>query len=511
MNNQNPEQNPTQGFNIVTGPATVPGATFNTPPTDPAMQPVNPTPTGGVTLGQVAGEPINPQPSNPMPMAPTPTSPQPIGEATMNQALNPQPSMPTEAPVNPMPAPAPTMPMPNAPVAPETLPTDTTGAPTPAPETPKKKSKVPIILIVVLLLLVGGFCVYYYVLDNPKTIFMKAADGIFDKATTVVNNNKGTTTYNLGLNISSEGNESLKILEVINNIKLKGTYATDGTNNVMAGTINYKDNELLNYALQTEENNIYVKLNLITNESEETEEIPQYSTDINDYKKVMDSIKKALNTALNNAQYKKQLVSLNGAKAKKLTIKVDEKFITTLCSTLMQDSSFLESYSKITNKEQDAVSDGLRKSIEAAKNNDEDISLYLTLKNEFKKLEYEYEKDKYSVDKDGNQYNFDIVTDGTELYNGYVKISESNNQKFLNVSVNLLEEKVKINGNAIYAIDSTKGPELLDTGDAVKYEELSEEDTNLIMSKLMENEAFKELLNDTELDSTDALTSTSDM
>lgn len=498
MNNPNQEPNQNQGVNIVTGPAAIPGATFNTPPEPAQAPPVNNTPpTGGVTLGQVVGEPINPAPVTPMP-TPGPT---------MSEALNPQPMTPPAGVTPPMPEQAP---MPTEVPTPEAAPVAETPAPT--GEAPKKKSIIPLVALVMVLLLIGGFVLYYFVLDDPRTIFTKAADTLFDKVSDGINNEKGTVDYSLGLSMTSEDESTQAILDIINEIKLKGTTSTDGTSSVMSGTVTYKDKEVIDYSAQTEGSDVYVKLNnvydkaiLISND----EELPQNSTDIADYKQVLSSVRVAVDKALRSAKYKKQMVSLNGSKAKKITLNMDENFVKTLVNTLLQDNKFIESYAKITAKETTEVTDELKKTIEDAKNNDEDISLYLTLKNEFRKFEYEFksEKDLYTIEKNNNQYDYSITENDTLKYDGYIKISETNNQQFLNVSVNMIEEKVKVNVNGIYQVDKNKGPELLDTADAVKYEELSEEESNKLMAKLLESEGIKELIKDLDLENSGLLTS----
>ena len=509
MNNPNEQPTPIPGVNIVTGPAQVPN--------EPTPAPVsNPVPTEGVTLGQVASQPINPQPSMPTPQEampmPTPVqeqpvAPEPINPMPMGNALNPQPSMPMGG-TNPMPAEPTPIPAPTQEQMPATEPA------APGEETPKKKSVLPTVIIAILLLLVGGFALYYFVLDNPRTVFTKAADTFFDKATSRITNNKGTVDYNLGITLAGADTDTQAMFDVINQIKLKGTYASDGSKSVASGTINYKDKELLNYGLQTEETNIYIKLNNIYDKTilvSGEEELPQYSTDIEDYKQVLQSFKKALDKSLSGANYKKELVSLKGTKVKKITLNVDEKFITTLCNALLQDSSFLDSYSRITTEDQEEITESIKQTIEKAKNNNEDISLYLTLKNEFKMIKYAFEKDEYSIEKNDNQYDFTFVEDGTEQYNGYVKLSETNNQQFLNVSVNLIELKTRVTVSTVYQVDKTKGPELMDTSDAVKYEELSEEETNKITSKLLESEAVTELIKDLGLDGETDLMLSSDM
>ena len=525
MNNQNQGQNPIPGFNIVTGPESVPGATLNTPETpSPVPQTNNLAQPSGVTLGQVMPEPTQTSQQPPIPQQVTgqPTAPQPVIPQPLESPAVAEPSatqtIPQAATLNQMGAG--TMPTGTTPIQePGVANTNQVVAPTgqaPTEETPKKKSVLPIILLAVILLLVGGFCLYYFVLDNPKTIFIKATETMFAKVEENLNRNNGnaTTEYTLGLNLSSEDEQIKPVLDIVNAIKLTGTYWEDGSTGINSGTITYKDNELINYGLQIDKSDVYIKLNDIYDKAiliSDAEQMPQNSIDMNDYRQLESSIKAALLKSLDGANYKKEMVSLNGDKAKKITLNVDEKFLTTMFNLLLQDSKFIDSYAKITAEEKDEVTELLRKSITDAKNNDEDISIYLSLKNEFKKLEYSSEKDLYSVEINNDQYNFSIAEDDNLVFDGYFKLSETNGQNFLNISLNAVEEKLRINANVIYKVDNTKTPELMDVTDAVKAEELSEEDTNNIMSKLLEKEAVAELIKDIGLDEESDLTLSSDL
>lgn len=371
---------------------------------------------------------------------------------------------------------------------------------------PRKKPIGAIFLIILLLLIVGGIAYYYLVLDNPKTIFTTAINTALDKVNFEEPKKSGTIDYNLNLNITSPNEEMKDTLDIINKFKLSGTFGIDNNLNELNGIINYKDKQLLNYnilvdsgenpAVYAKSSDLYDKIIKIELEEDESTD---YDTNINDYKQIVSSIKNALNSSLENANYEKKLVKLNNETVKKISLKIDEEFLVNIYNKLLQDNSFISSYANIKNMTNEEISDLLNKDITDAEGNNEILNLYLTsFKNEFLKFEYVSDKDSLTITKDNDKYNFDLSESYTSIYQGYVKLTEVNNKNNLTFSVSLIEEELNIDANIEYTIDETNKINFMDISDSVNLDELSEEETNKITENIFKNEAFNSLMEDVE-------------
>ena len=371
---------------------------------------------------------------------------------------------------------------------------------------PKKKPIGAIFLLIFLLLIIGGIAYYYFVLDNPKTIFTTAINKVFDKVNIEDPKRSGTIDYSLNLNITSPNKEMKDILDIINQFKLSGNVSIDNNLNELNGIINYKDKQLLNYnilvdsgenpAVYAKSSDLYDKIIKIELEEDESTD---YDTNINDYKQIVSSIKNALNSSLENANYEKKLVKLNNETVKKISLKIDEEFLVNIYNKLLQDNSFISSYANIKNMTNEEISDLLNKDITDAEGNNEILNLYLTsFKNEFLKFEYVSDKDSLTITKDNDKYNFDLSESYTSIYQGYVKLTEVNNKNNLTFSVSLIEEELNIDANIEYTIDETNKINFMDISDSVNLDELSEEETNKITENIFKNEAFNSLMEDVE-------------
>ena len=520
-NTNNLDNNMTQGVNLNNGqiiqpiqnqPVTL-GQVVNTSPSEPIVNQSNPVPTyqNPVPMQNVPNQMApnmmeQPVAQNNFSIPTTDNQMQNMSNqvANMNQPINNQPQNSTNQIVpNNMATPPMEQPQEQ---------TDNT--------TKKKNPILLIVLIVVIILLAGGAACYYFILDNPQKIFTTAANQILQKANNINIGDKKTIDYNLSINASSEDENIQTVLNIINEIKLKGTYSGDTNNNTMSGVINYKDGELLDYSVQTDGKILYTKLNNIydkvikidTTSENEVEEIPQYSTDINDYKQIISSTSEAIKSVLNNANYKKENTKLDNQKVKKITLVIDEKFLTDFYDLLLQDNNFLTSYSKIMNEEESKIREMLNEAKTDASGNNEEVSLYLTnMKNELKRFEYIGGDYGLTIDINDNQYDFSIYESSVSKYVGYIKLSSLSNQQMLSTSINMVEEKINLNINTIYSIDENKEIELFDTTDAIDYQDLSEEDMNSITTKLYENKTLLTLIEDLGLEDTESLALSSDI
>lgn len=512
QNNLNGQMMPTQDNNVNTNPA----VTFNVPggqpvnimpeqqgvtpmPAAPAPMPEAQAPATPLTLGQVASTPVNPTPAapNPVPVPPVPETPVPVAPAPMGVPEPVQPSVP-QPPVAPAVPSAPTGEVPQPPVAPEAqAPVGDT------PEAPKKKPIALIVIAVLLLLLAGGAAVYYFVIDNPKTIFTAAADKLLKEADASKLSDKYTIDYDLSISGTSGDGMTQAILNVINEVKLSGTHATDSVNTVETGTIKYKEQELfvfnamfdgVKYFVSVPE--LYEKVISLDTSEEQTS---QYKVDVNDYTQVYTSLADAVKTALDTATYKKELVTVGGEKAKKLTLTVDKAFITNIYNKLSKDSRFLECYARIAGVDTSEVSQMLTDELANADVSNTNVILYLTMfSNEFLKVEFKGTTAGVTIEKKSTQYNFEITDSSITKYRGYVKVADANGKQLLTLSLNLVDYDLQLLISSVYSITENKELELFDVTDAIDYQSITEEEIDALTEKVTENEALATLVEDIE-------------
>ena len=365
----------------------------------------------------------------------------------------------------------------------------------------EKKSHVGIVLLLILLILVSIGLVYYFIIDNPKTIFAITASKVLNNTDKLSDLN---LDYELDVNGTSKKEDTQKTFDIINKTKLTGTFGSIGDNKVLNGIINYKDNKLLDYNLQINSDDnptIYFKsddlYDKVIKYGLETKDTKNVDTNTKDYEQVVSSITDNLTKTLANAKYRKEITTLNGEKVKKVTLIVDEELITNFYNKLLQDDNFMNSYAKLNNITKEEVATKLNKSIAEAKNNDEKISLYVTiLKNEFLRFEYSSVGDSLTITKNENRYIFEIINSYTVRYQGYIETKPINDKTDLVLSLSMIKEEVNLDIHAIYKTIKSEDLKLLDMTNVINYKDLTEEETSKIMTKLSENKTFMDLAND---------------
>ncbi len=461
-----------------------------------------------ITLGQVVN-------NEPMPMNNVPPANNMVQNGSMPQMVNQAP------PVNQMPVANGGQLPPNNSLSPQDVSQPAAVNPPQSDDIftePKQKPWALIIIIILLLLVVGGGLLYYFVLDNPKTIFTTVANSFLDKTDVEEIKNK-PVNYTLGVDIISEDEDIKELAEIINQIKLEGTTGLQANMTILNGVINYKNEKMLDYNLQIDSDNnvmyakfadLYenvLKIDLSTNETVTSSNV---DVDKKDYEQVMSSLKTAIASSLESANYKKEITKLNNQNVKMVTLVIDKTLITGVYNKLLQDSKFMESYAKITSMTQEEITDDFNKEIADVKDIEGSISLYLTLlKNEFLKLTYSYDKDSLTISKEDNTLNFNISESSVTKYDGSIKINDVSGKKIVMAKVTSTDDNLTVNINATYSTVSDIA--LLDTTNAVSYDELSEEDMMEIILKAAKNEALMELLEDLGLTDGTSLMSSSDI
>ena len=379
-----------------------------------------------------------------------------------------------------------------------------------------KNTPTALIVIIICLLLIGGLgALYYFVLDNPKTVFGTISNKVLSKVN--INQTDSLIDYTLDVNLTSQDEKIKPMLDIINQVKLEGTIGNKSNMTILGGIINYKEENLLDYGFQIDaaNNTVYTKLEdlydkVLKIDLSSNKEIKSTNIDVSkgDYEQVISSLKTAIKDSLETAEYNKEITKLDNKYVKKMTLIIDESFITNVSNKLLQDSKFMDSCAKINNITTEQLSDNINKSITEAKNNNESISLYLSLlKNDFLKAEYIGGDDSATITKDDNTYNYNISKSYTTKYEGSIKISEVGKKKIIVATFTSVDDKITANIDATYNINEKY--DLFDTSNAVNYESLSEEENAKIGTEMMENKALMTLLSDLRLIETETTSTTS--
>ena len=484
------------------------GMVFNVP----NQPPVNPMPTGqNMTLGAA----VNNQ--TPVTGAPTPEpTQQPMNVGPAAAPLTP-PVAPSPVPAEPTGQPMPNpMSMPNQTVNP--MPTNNGGLPpvgatptAPAPETPKEekpKAKTnPIAYVVLILFAVAalGAVLYYFVLDKPNKAFASLVNDTY--ASVPITETKNTfTNYDVKLKVVTSNEQYKAYTSLFDKLGINVTMGQTDDGIAMNGLLSYDNTEVLNYSMLTKENIAYLKLNNLYDKVLEmntaTEELPvEASVNINDIdsEKMIKAVKNALDKALEKANYTKEITDLGSDKVKKYTLTIDSTFTDTLYNELSGNADFMKGYATMSGGDEANAKVTLKEELTNLAQEKVKIQMYTPLlKKELKKLSISSSSESIVITPNNDTYNFSYSENGTAVFNGYIEYKKTGEDGNINLNINIPSMDLGLTVNT--AFSNFKDMNILDPKDAIKLEELSEEEMNTITNKLMDNKGVQSLIKDLGLD-----------
>ncbi len=490
------------------------GMVFNVPNQTPNPVPPQPNMTLGSAVNNPqpvvppvapAPEPVPTEPMNPMPVAnpvTPPVTPAPAPEKPMPQPMGVTPGIPNQAPVNPMPLNNGGLP-----------PVGTTPVQTPPPETPKEekpKAKTnPIayaILILFAVVAIGG-ALYYFVLDKPNKAFANLVNDAFANAN-VSDTKNSFVNYDIKLKVATSNEAYKEYTKILDKLGINITTGKTNDGIAMNGLISYDNTEVLNYSMLTKENIAYLKLNnlydkvLEMNTAESSEELPvDANININDIdaEKMIKALKKAIDKSLEKANYTKEITDLNGEKAKKYTLTIDSAFTDTLYNELSNDADFIKGYAAMSGGDTASAKVALKDNLASMAKENIKIHMYTPLlKKELKKLSISSSTESIVITPNKDTYNYSYSEKGTTISNGYIEYKKTGNDGTLNMNINIPSADIGLTISTTFS--NFNDMNVLDPKDAVKYDDLTEEEMNTITSKLMENKGFQTLMKDLGLD-----------
>lgn len=381
-----------------------------------------------------------------------------------------------------------------------------------------KKIIVPIIFVLgMLLIAAGGLLTYFKFFNNPKIVFGKvissSLNSFYERLETNYNTFSGEGEFSYKITASDE---ALKpIIEALNGIKLDYKYSLDKKNKLFNFDFNssYNDEKLLNLNAYGSDSKIYFLLNdiydkYIYNEIDQYDKLFESFDQTEDIKIVLKSIEKALDKGFSNDDFIREST----------VIKIDEKdtkvnsntlvltkekmnsISKTIATVLKDDEEFIKAFDKISDT--NSTKEDLEEFIKEDNTNDfveSTIIIYTKgLLNEFVGL-------KISTDDD-NKTNLLLVKENEKLYKAEFKndneIVLTISFKFNSISDNKVDltlnldipKALNIEVNSKYSVKYNDAFNKKDITSNVNINDLTEEDTNTIMTNLMECEGLKKLI-----------------
>lgn len=381
-----------------------------------------------------------------------------------------------------------------------------------------KKIIVPIIFVLgMLLIAAGGLLTYFKFFNNPKIVFGKvissSLNSFYERLETNYNTFSGEGEFSYKITASDE---ALKpIIEALNGIKLDYKYSLDKKNKLFNFDFNssYNDEKLLNLNAYGSDSKIYFLLKdifdkYIYNEIDQYDKLFESFDQTEDIKIILKSIKKALDKGFSNDDFIREST----------VIKIDEKdtkvnsntlvltkekmnsISKTIATVLKDDEEFIKAFDKISDT--NSTKEDLEEFIKEDNTNDfveSTIIIYTKgLLNEFVGL-------KISTDDD-NKTNLLLVKENEKLYKAEFKndneIVLTISFKFNSISDNKVDltlnldipKALNIEVNSKYSVKYNDAFNKKDITSNVNINDLTEEDTNTIMTNLMECEGLKKLI-----------------
>ena len=355
-------------------------------------------------------------------------------------------------------------------------------------------------LFIFIFLMIIGLCYYYFVFDSSKTLFSFVANRTLNNLN-VFNNDK-CISYNLIINGKSDEVKINKIIDIINDMSFEGNIAIDDNKRILSGDIYYNDKKLINYNFLVDtkdKDNVYVKFDNISNRiiktSTDNKIMSKYDTDLEDYDYILNKIVNEINDAIPKAKYTKRIVKDKNEFVKKISLKINNLFVSSITDELINDEKFISSYGKVFNKNEEDVVKILNKIKDEYRNRTDTLDMYLSiLKNDFIKLEYNGNGNSLFIIKDNDKYNYEVKIDYTKRYDGYFKIDNTDKKNNLLINFNDLDNKLSLDIDLSYSLKDIDSVKVLDTEKAISYNDMDKEDLKEIINNLNNNDSLKELV-----------------
>ena len=372
----------------------------------------------------------------------------------------------------------------------------------------EKKGHKGLICGVLVVLVLGLLAFGYFYKNKPEIVFKIAANKTF-KSFKIEDLAKIKTDGDLAFYVNVNGKSELvtdeikEVFNVLNNMLFKFSVYEDLDKKIykLDMSADYNKKELLNIGAYYEDNKVYLDLKdlydkIIYDEVKITDEL---DIDKNDVKVLIEEYFAALDKGLVKAKYEKEKVELDGSKAikNKLIINNDNinEVYKTIVDYLANSDKFMKALANISDEKEADLKKELTQDIDIPKlEGDIVISLYTKGFNNkvFKVSAGINELEILSVnEKSRDNYEVVMNADGIELKCNI----KSENDKKVELKCSTAIEKLEIgytmnvNVDKNYKFEKPKYEE----NKLIKFSDIKEEDSEKIMKNLAEKDAIEEL------------------
>ena len=360
-------------------------------------------------------------------------------------------------------------------------------------------------------MLIGGCGYYYFVIDSPQNMFLTILNTLSNKLEIKENNEEIINfDFSLDLNLLTPKKEYIDITNIINELAITGNIGIDSSKQEEYLSLNalYQEKDLFGFSSYFTKKEMYLKLDNIYDKilkssftEEEIKEIDKMYevTDI-EYENTEKLIESLIDNALKvlkDAKYTKTYEKLDKTYVKKLNVLVDTELLKEFYNNLINDSNFIESFSKLENITEEKTI----KRFTNIKNNLDDEELELTiylsiLNNEFIKLEYTYDDIRLVLTNDINEIKYKYYEEDIIKYQGYVYFKDNESNYQISLSLEDIEAELVVELNSEIEIKHGDKINSLDTTNTKTIESLTENDYNKIDSNIAANETLDKLITD---------------
>lgn len=369
----------------------------------------------------------------------------------------------------------------------------------------RKGFPIKIFFFLLILLMFGGIGYYYFVIDSPHNILLTTAKNAFTSIK-LENTEYNTINYNyeLDINLLTNNKEYIDITNIINKFYLTGNLGIDKNKEETFVKLNafYEQKPLLTIdGYYQNDDYVYLKLNNLFDKVIKTkiekEEASSSEIDTEILQKMIKSTTAVMMDTLKKAEFKKEYTKLNDTIAKKITFTIDEELTKELYKNMLNNKEFMESYSELQGMTEQELKDSINEDINNLEDFTETTYLYVTpLKNEFLMIDIIENEERTVITKEKDEYNYKIYTDSIIEYQGYISFEKEDNSYEITFTSENIEEELSFEINLDLSYEYDKSIDSLDTENAIDSEQLTEEDGTKITEKLIENDAFVNLVED---------------
>lgn len=356
-----------------------------------------------------------------------------------------------------------------------------------------------------IVLLISSSFIYWFLANNPKTIFTRSVDVVFDNLTKNINepiadNTKGS----INLKINSASGE----YSDLNRYDVKTTYNFDSINNISKNNIkiNYDSNHLIDLDLYSIDKKLYLYSLDFFDKYIELDKNMNY--DAKSINMMLKSINIAINEAIDKQKVSGSRLSLTindkNMYAYKSSLELNKENLNIILdkinNSLLKDERFLNSCTKIFGADSAGALNSIINRIKNKNIENLVINIYTDgVEHEFIKLELLIDNDIVSITNTGkNKYNYllDLVSKNVK-YEGIVKLKGKNDKFIINNDFKMIKNDNISSLNYDIAISQKSSTNNLkdENLNGVRISELSNEEREIISNKIHSNPFLERYIN----------------